>query len=915
MSEQSIASARASVMIYDDVGKKWAPSGTSQGLSKVHVYHHPSNHTFRVVGRKLQDHEVVINCAILQGLKYNQATPTFHQWRDNRQVYGLNFTSRDDAEIFCNAMLLALDTLNQQAAQQSGQPYRENQYGTNQYQTTSQTPPQSLYESIGRASGQKLQSGQQPALYQSCLPQQQQQQQPQQPPAPQQQQQQQQQLQIYHQPTLQNGVDDTDATYRNRSEVQEPRRISQASNGGASPQLRQMPATPPAPPAPPPPPGGLTAPHPPGPPGPPAPPPPPGPGSRSPATAGGGSNLTNAIANAKLRKTSRTSDGNSSPSVRPPGGDELISEMQMTLRRRKMRGKVNGNNGDNDDASSPPSNDTERPPWRKSNSNSSSTNSMKLSVNGGGESPKLGRRRFGSSSSNELASMSPAVNGHDMSPDLDRVKQEILDEMRRDLQKMKLEIIDALKMELFAESCAQPPDSCKQFSLRRVYYRFTMQNSVPPGMVFPTSTPSMGGHHLCDAIATGLGEKRSAMDAGILSDDSDEDIAMGMIMPTATSQGISNSKKMPHPNGKKTKGRVKIKMEFIDNKLRRYTTFSKRKTGIMKKAYELSTLTGTQVMLLVASETGHVYTFATRKLQPMITSETGKALIQTCLNSPDVPHGESAENALDQRMSATGFEETDLTYAVVEETANIRDSKHVLFGMSSDGSQSDGYSPAPLAQPTPAHSHPLPNAMPSGGTYSLSNKAIVGPSTGLSMQLPPAAGFTMLAPGQPVQLGAMSSNPPSSTQQTNVPPPLVKVSQSQHQQALNLSTSATQGSSVNPSGAADGTTLSQLTAQQSVALMSGNMMIPITSSTPSTINSLPRTVVYQTAQGLMYAAPTTSLPEGVIFNFQQQDQSGTTGQQAQHYITIPVPVSLSNHQLFNTQHVPSTQTSEIDKKS
>jgi hypothetical protein len=34
---------------------------------------------------------------------------------------------------------------------------------------------------------------------------------------------------------------------------------------------------------------------------------------------------------------------------------------------------------------------------------------------------------------------------------------------------------------------------------------------------------------------------------------------------------------------KKTKGRVKIKMEYISNKLRRYTTFSKRKTGIMKK--------------------------------------------------------------------------------------------------------------------------------------------------------------------------------------------------------------------------------------------------------------------------------------------------------------------------------------------
>ncbi|XP_075933441.1 serum response factor b isoform X6 [Anarhichas minor] len=127
--------------------------------------------------------------------------------------------------------------------------------------------------------------------------------------------------------------------------------------------------------------------------------------------------------------------------------------------------------------------------------------------------------------------------------------------------------------------------------------------------------------------------------------------------------------------GKKTRGRVKIKMEFIDNKLRRYTTFSKRKTGIMKKAYELSTLTGTQVLLLVASETGHVYTFATRKLQPMITSETGKALIQTCLNSPDSPPRN--DPSTDQRMSATGFEETDLTYQV-SESESMGDTKDTL---------------------------------------------------------------------------------------------------------------------------------------------------------------------------------------------------------------------------------------------
>jgi len=110
--EQSIASARASVMIYDDLNKKWVPSGSSHGLSKVHIYHHFLNNTFRVVGRKLQDHEVVINCAILKGLKYNQATPTFHQWRDNKQVYGLNFSSKDDAEVFATAMLRSLEILN-----------------------------------------------------------------------------------------------------------------------------------------------------------------------------------------------------------------------------------------------------------------------------------------------------------------------------------------------------------------------------------------------------------------------------------------------------------------------------------------------------------------------------------------------------------------------------------------------------------------------------------------------------------------------------------------------------------------------------------------------------------------------------------------------------------------------------------
>lgn len=91
-------------------------------------------------------------------------------------------------------------------------------------------------------------------------------------------------------------------------------------------------------------------------------------------------------------------------------------------------------------------------------------------------------------------------------------------------------------------------------------------------------------------------------------------------------------------------------------------------------------------MLLVASETGHVYTFATRKLQPMITSEAGKALIQTCLNSPDPPPSGSSG---DQRMSATGFEETELTYNIGDDEQKVR---QLVYGSPHGAGLHAGYS-------------------------------------------------------------------------------------------------------------------------------------------------------------------------------------------------------------------------------
>lgn len=74
-------------------------------------------------------------------------------------------------------------------------------------------------------------------------------------------------------------------------------------------------------------------------------------------------------------------------------------------------------------------------------------------------------------------------------------------------------------------------------------------------------------------------------------------------------------------------------------------------------------------MLLVASETGHVYTFATNKLQPMITSEVGKNLIQSCLsyqidgetgNNSNFDNGKISIENIDESELRLNHEDDDL---------------------------------------------------------------------------------------------------------------------------------------------------------------------------------------------------------------------------------------------------------------
>ena len=49
----------------------------------------------------------------------------------------------------------------------------------------------------------------------------------------------------------------------------------------------------------------------------------------------------------------------------------------------------------------------------------------------------------------------------------------------------------------------------------------------------------------------------------------------------------------------------------------------------------LSAFVHPQVLLLISSERGQIYSFATPKLQPILVNENSKQLIEQCLNAPD----------------------------------------------------------------------------------------------------------------------------------------------------------------------------------------------------------------------------------------------------------------------------------------
>ncbi|KAL4639806.1 hypothetical protein ACB092_03G244600 [Castanea dentata] len=56
-------------------------------------------------------------------------------------------------------------------------------------------------------------------------------------------------------------------------------------------------------------------------------------------------------------------------------------------------------------------------------------------------------------------------------------------------------------------------------------------------------------------------------------------------------------------------GRGRVELKRIENKINRQVTFAKRRTGLLKKAYELSVLCDAEVALIIFSNRGKLYEF------------------------------------------------------------------------------------------------------------------------------------------------------------------------------------------------------------------------------------------------------------------------------------------------------------------
>ncbi|MFS7949541.1 putative transcription factor MADS-type1 family [Helianthus anomalus] len=65
--------------------------------------------------------------------------------------------------------------------------------------------------------------------------------------------------------------------------------------------------------------------------------------------------------------------------------------------------------------------------------------------------------------------------------------------------------------------------------------------------------------------------------------------------------------------------RGKVELKRIENTTSRQVTFTKRRNGLLKKAYELSVLCDAEVAMIIFSQKGKLYEFSSSKYVPLLS--------------------------------------------------------------------------------------------------------------------------------------------------------------------------------------------------------------------------------------------------------------------------------------------------------
>eukprot|EP00045_Choanoeca_perplexa_P016223 m.216671 g.216671 ORF g.216671 m.216671 type:complete len:295 (-) comp17202_c0_seq13:158-1042(-) len=99
--------------------------------------------------------------------------------------------------------------------------------------------------------------------------------------------------------------------------------------------------------------------------------------------------------------------------------------------------------------------------------------------------------------------------------------------------------------------------------------------------------------------------------------------------------------------------------EYIQDKAKRLASYNTRKTQLLKKAHELSVCTGADVLVLVASDSGSAYTFASPRLKRFLSDSKVVARLKEALSQDDVDDEDSDPNDSDDDLRLDDEDDDD----------------------------------------------------------------------------------------------------------------------------------------------------------------------------------------------------------------------------------------------------------------